>query len=630
MGTSTLRVSLPQSVLIVLLTLYLTGCEQECLASAQLSGQLLFDSAVSSVKTLASRLGNAFDNSCPPSTCPCSQDLCQPLPKNSAPVCFPSNSSKTNLYNCSNLLEQVGTPSCPSVLVTRDKSSVNYVRLDASQKVDLNIDAIGTQQSAVCRTSQLDSVFLSISESYQQYNIYADYYVGTIDGSFRSFPGREDSSTNCGAFDSRRRPWYSGAISYPNHLVILIDRGYSMGNDVTVPTPTSLAGSGLDYAKIFASSLLETVYVGSYVNVFTFGGNRAIAYNDSTPVDFNPSDPQSHPELEDLKIRINSTFKDASNTVPLDFLKALNASFKAFDGANTDMFNRSLALNVILLSDGLFTTDINYSDPSTAAFISQFATRNVTLFIYGMNANPDPALGYDARLTTLRDKSGGFYLNIRGSDFQDPLFSMGSYFGFLAASHKNMYGDSPFWSRNYIDYFGVAQIVTVAEPAFTANNSFVGVAAIDIILDELGPETIKDFKKALDSQRGKQAALSVSSAAVIPETFADTCQYDPQDILCPPGDTGIPFYKRRCCDSKTCPASLDVVAKGGSHSNNTKVGTILGPIIGVLALAIVAAATLIWLRRRRRVRTPPQVVGGPKKQGQSPDRQNEDVWATPM
>ncbi|KAL2613911.1 hypothetical protein R1flu_025603, partial [Riccia fluitans] len=466
------------------------------------------------IKALASSLGAAYDTPCPPS-CPCSQDLCRPLPTSSKAICFPSDHNiDSNLYSCTDLLAKDRvTSNCASVVVTNTTSSVNYVRVDENGNVTLSQNPENTQTSAVCRTQQLDDVFQSISTTFGTY--YVDYYVGTIDGSVRTFPGREDQTDNCAAFDSRKRPFYNGGISYPNHLVILIDRGSDMGGDATLPAGTS-SGSRLENAQKFASSLMETVYVDSYVNVFTFGGGGGIPYQDSRKVLFNYTNPQNHPELQPLKNQIISTIINDTATVPADFVEALNVSFRAFDTVS-----ESLALNIIIFTDGGFTATIDYSDASTVAVINQVKSRT-KLFIYGIT----PAAS-DAGLQTLSNRVDGYYRNLETlPDFRGPLVSMGTYFGYLAASHKISYGDTPFWTRNYKDFFSIGDIVTVAMPAFNTNNTFVGVAGIDITLDELGPskgsnEVRDDFNNAVRNRRNNQTQLTQPApvAADIPNTF---------------------------------------------------------------------------------------------------------------
>ncbi|KAL3678954.1 hypothetical protein R1sor_021910 [Riccia sorocarpa] len=592
------------SILVALQILVLVCCLQQLQAIPQQPspGNQLFTQAVTGVKTIADALGKAYDNLCP-GNCDstCSQDLCRPLPDNSSPICFKKARNESILFNCTNPHQE---QRCISVSVTIDKSSVTYVRENGNPKMDATV----FQRSAVCRTQRLDGTFRIVSQAFGQY--FAQYYVGTIDGTLRTFPGREDGSPgNCVLYDSRRRPWYNGAIYCPNHLVILIDRGRSMKDDVS----SGPSSSKLDVVKTFASSLMETVYADSYVNVFAFGGGSDITYSKSVQVQFNSSDPN----LDPLKSRINSTTLNVTtNTQPDDFVSALNVTLKAFQ--DPDVKSRNLLQNVILLTDGVFTETINYDDPSVKDVFTRLKSLNITLFIYGIT------LDHDDGMKNLSDHVSGSYQDIHEvQDFSDPLFSMGSYLGYLATCHRNMYAD-PFWSPNYRDYFNISDIVTVAAPAFSADNSFVGVAAIDVILEELGPDWSadrNDFLNAVTEQRSNQSKVHVLPQTQRPEAFDDssTCSnsYENSYPLCPsrrkstgPPDKGI------CCDS-----CIRRVHKG----SNSNLDIILGPIGGFVLLLVLIGACICMFRKRK---PPTPALGGstPPQPAGSPD----DRWARPL
>ncbi|KAL3679019.1 hypothetical protein R1sor_021975 [Riccia sorocarpa] len=577
----------------VLLALLFWGCclQQIQASSQQPSGNDLFKRAQDGVITIANALSKAYDNSCPESCdMNCSQDLCGPLPDKSSPICFQKARNESVLFNCTNQNQE---QSCRSVRVTNDRSSITYVREGGNRQRDATI----FQRSALCRTLGLDNTFSQVSNAFGPY--FAQYYVGTIDGTLRTFPGREDGSENCLVYDSRKRPWYNGAISYPNHLVILVDRGSTMKEDATVSTSTS-PGTRLDYAKVFAASLMETLYVGSYVNFFSFGGGTVDPYKTSIQVLFNFDNPQGHPELESLKSQIRSTNASDSSTEPDEFVMALNTIIKAYD--SVESANQNLLRNIILFTDGAFTGNINYTDPSVGAVISEATSRNVTLFIYGMSSNA--FVGDSAGLQKLSTTVHGHYQNIQNDpDLRDPLLSMASYSGYLATSHRNLYDNSPFWNRNYKDFFAVGDIVTVATPVFTAGFSFIGVAAIDIILDELGPETGSpmrdDFTAALKQQRDKQNALlsAVSSPAEIPNTFNDStnCSNAWPGYLCLPGaDSGTLFAQRSCCNSCGFDSGIN-----GTSNGNKSLAFIVGPSIGrALLLMILVAGMICGFRKK--------------------------------
>ncbi|KAL2613918.1 hypothetical protein R1flu_025610 [Riccia fluitans] len=187
-----------------------------------------------------------------------------------------------------------------------------------------------------------------------------------------------------------------------------------------------------------ASSLMETVYTSkeleNYINVFSFGGNNSL-YKEPTTVQFNPEDPESHPELTDLKKQIDTLKVDGAKTTLDDFLVALNLTLTDFnESASKANARPPLQPNIILFTDGFFTSSLNQS--SVTDVRNRLVSQGVNLFIYGIDAN-----GNDAGLISFLDNVNGFsgiYQSLTPSNLSahDPLFSMRSYFGFLAASHR--------------------------------------------------------------------------------------------------------------------------------------------------------------------------------------------------
>ncbi|KAL3678952.1 hypothetical protein R1sor_021908 [Riccia sorocarpa] len=570
-------------MLQVLATLFVVGiglCDWT--ASAENTfGQAHFESMMSNVKQIASELGHIYDSPCGPQECRCSQDLCMPLLEDNNPSCLKSLFNTSNIYNCSSFLTtKLGstTQVCPSVMITTSRSSAAYVR------TDVNAAALGTQQSAICRTQQLDPLFNSLSANSPYY---ARYFIQTISGGFRSYPGREEMGDSCLAFDGRTRPWFS-SISVPNHLVVVIDHGYSMGGNAD----TWELYSRLTYAQKFALSLVDTVYV-NYVNVVSFGGNDISSQSYETPihVNFDPNNPQNHPELEPLKEKINLLTVSQNDTDASDFANALKTALRAFNESHN-----SLA-NVVIFTDGSFTSGNFFSDPSITSILDQMVNSNVQLFIYGINAGIS-----GSGLQALSKSVNSTFQNI--IEFSNPLFTMQSYLGYLAGCHRNLYGETGFWSRNYKDYFNVGYALTVALPAFSKNGSFIGVAAINLVKDELGPDEPqntfrKDFEAAVEAQRIQQDKVQAGFDAkaflrpAVPSFFDDSsCVYNMQSgLLCVSGQRNSKesLNERRCCNS-----CRDF---GGGGTNKRASRIELGSVFGVLGLAVVVITATFWLRR---------------------------------
>ncbi|KAL2613932.1 hypothetical protein R1flu_025624 [Riccia fluitans] len=549
------------------------------------SAQNQFDLLVSNIKILASKLGEIHSVLCP-QNCACSQDFCQPLRKGSFTCFEPRVSNETNLYNCSSLLRRElggNEKICSSIYVT-NTSSVSYPRQSITSPPK------AAQMSAICRTQELENVFVDISS---QVPYFADYYVGMVDGSHRAFPGTlEEGGDPCLAYDSRKRPWYTGGINYANHLIILIDSGDGMTSN---PILGNFTTSRLMLAKQFASALMGSVYSNNYINVFNFGGNNSL-YKSSTRVSFTSADPESHPELQHLNDQINSiTIEIGVETKPEDFVGALNITLKAFSDAVSDLASDAL-LNIILFTDGSFTQangGLNLSNPKVAGIINQLQTRKVKLFIYG-----DPGK-YDSDLQILSNSVNGVknadtFVYLKQTDVNnfDPLFSMKSYFGYLAASSNAKYNKTPLWSPPYRDYFNVGLIVTVTMPSFSANKSFVGVAGIDIILEQLGSQQ-EAFKAIVTAQ---QNSLTAGSAMVsVPTTFDELCASpykDVQDILCLGGSSK---GDGKCCN--TCgPSSRKKKIPRGA----VVTGSVIGAPVGVVVLGFICWGIVIRWRKHKK------------------------------
>ncbi|KAG6548762.1 hypothetical protein Mapa_009772 [Marchantia paleacea] len=77
------------------------------------------------------------------------------------------------------------------------------------------------------------------------------------------FHFQEEEESSCVRYDNRKRPWYNGAISHPNYLIILVDCGNTMSEDATVQP----LGNRLEAAIGFSMSLMDTVYKNNYINV---------------------------------------------------------------------------------------------------------------------------------------------------------------------------------------------------------------------------------------------------------------------------------------------------------------------------------------------------------------------------
>ena len=79
----------------------------------------------------------------------------------------------------------------------------------------------------------------------------------------------------------------------------------------------------------------------------------------------------------------------------------------------------------------------------------------------------------------------------------DPLWTLRSYFGILARIRLTATNNRPSWTSPYEDSGSLGMIITVEFPAFADNYTLIGVAGIDVLLEELGSITQSDFTGVL-------------------------------------------------------------------------------------------------------------------------------------
>lgn len=111
---------------------------------------------------------------------------------------------------------------------------------------------------------------------------------------------------------------------------------------------------------------------------------------------------------------------------------------------------------VILFTDGA-------SLPSTEELVSvirDIRSEHIRLFIFEIGGNSNTALGQ------LACQVDGFAERLNPLNLiQNPLFTLNSYFSFLAQSQRNTTdGTKPFWQRVYTDFGNLGDVITVAYP----------------------------------------------------------------------------------------------------------------------------------------------------------------------
>ncbi|KAL2613939.1 hypothetical protein R1flu_025631 [Riccia fluitans] len=180
---------------------------------------------------------------------------------------------------------------------------------------------------------------------------------------------------------------------------------------------------------------------------------------------------------------------------------------------------------------------------------------------------------------------------------------MQAFLGYMGACHKRLFGETGFWSRNYKDYFNVGYALTVSLPVFSRNGSFIGVASMDAVSDELGPDEPqnvfrKEFEAAVEAHRVKQdKVLAAFDEKTFPKTevpaiFDDSsCVYDMRPQLLCSSEQG---NSKKTLDDRRCCISCRNVRSGGPDKKKA-ITIALPSVFGFVVLMVVIVAVSLFL-----------------------------------
>ncbi|KAH8975711.1 hypothetical protein BDL97_01G173200 [Sphagnum fallax] len=239
---------------------------------------------------------------------------------------------------------------------------------------------------------------------------------------------------------------------------------------------TYLAG-----AQIIMQQLLQTVSGQDYVNIIMFnsGGSSELSASGLVLVKGNvTSDPNDHPELDPLETALLN--QNGSNQQgPSNLTAAIESAFSNFKAASP---NASKV--IVVLMDAWFVYSENVTLPET-----QLQTAGVKVLIYKLpQANDNNVYLSNSPLLGSLCRIGGTFEVIE-QDLNNPLYAIKSYFFYLASTHMVALAvaGKPLWTNLYLDFDEISTYITsVTFPAFGADGQLLGVAGIDVYIDELG------------------------------------------------------------------------------------------------------------------------------------------------
>ncbi|KAH9576244.1 hypothetical protein CY35_01G151900 [Sphagnum magellanicum] len=397
-------------------------------------GSDFLDTKETQVKSIAIQAQANQANSCELiSTCNCTRRACAPLlgeitqcitaPNN--PLCTgPDNSSCLNM-----------------------KADYNQSYVTLPPMTILN-DVQSEITNAVCTQRPLDETFATMSNA----STFSLVYFGSVDGTWRAYPGREESSDDCVTYDPRTRPWYLTGISVLKYVIVLIDVSATMDNQLT---PFLLSYSYLQASQNISMALLGTLLQGDYVNILTFDNAQALPLNTNAVYLQNDS---TSSELQGLKDKLTN-IRASDQTGPSNLTLAIEAALTYFP-TNTPKYLKI----IIVLTDGQFATTGN---PNQTLPVNEISSNKTKVFVYKMlqtiTTDDDPYLERGSNLPSQICEVDGTF-EVISQNLDNPLFAIKSFYSFLANTHIVAVNQKPYWSNVYPSFFEGSLCMTVTYP----------------------------------------------------------------------------------------------------------------------------------------------------------------------
>ena len=164
---------------------------------------------------------------------------------------------------------------------------------------------------------------------------------------------------------------------------------------------------------------------------------------------------------------------------------------------------------ILTFTDGQ-VTPVNLNASSTGNVFDSIRTQMALVQFYSFDRSP---VEMNA-LSAVACYCSGTYERILIS-VSNPLWTLRSYFGILARLRLKATNEKPVWTAPYADNGNLGQVITVAYPAFDLDNyTLIGVAGIDVLIDELGSNALAEFSSALTARGNTEPVTSVVSASL--------------------------------------------------------------------------------------------------------------------
>ncbi|GMH39474.1 hypothetical protein BSKO_07372 [Bryopsis sp. KO-2023] len=333
--------------------------------------------------------------------------------------------------------------------------------------------------------------FAALNNEFQRLEVETWSYIGTIDGTFRTYPTRqrlrdpdgEKYFQGCASYDPRIRPWYISASTGPKDVVLLIDTSGSMAGPVESPRWRLMRKALL--------SLLDTFTTADFVNIVSFASEANVLLK-GKPL---------HSASDKNRAKMKNALRKVVVNGGTDFNNGFSEAFDLLEAASIESVNDTSSdctKIIIFLTDGedcsLGRTGGECSlsrEEGPEQLLANIEKRQAALekgtrsraliFTFSMGKDADDSV--PKQIACANDGTWSFF-----EDGDDPLLKLNSYYTFLAAAR---YPGRVTWAEPYVDASGLGLITTAAKAVYSPKGENgtsgvqIGVVGHDVMLGEL-------------------------------------------------------------------------------------------------------------------------------------------------
>lgn len=320
-------------------------------------------------------------------------------------------------------------------------------------------------------------------------------YFGHTSGAYKIYPGSNRSS--CSDYDPRFRPWYVQAQTRPKNVILVIDTSGSMGSF-----------SRMSRAREAALTVLRTLNPEDYVGVVSFQSSPKMA-----PGCFSQKLAVANPYNLQLLEEFVGNLTESGGTV---YGEAFKAALALRD--NSPQPSKSLFTAILFLTDGV------PNDGGYLPWITNDPKKTTTIwFAFGLGFSPGSS---EQQILNQIAAAGGTNTAVLIPDGTsvDLRTVMGSYYenaNFLVGVSDNCTTTTP-----YFDASGLGLVLTVACPAYDGTQRLLGVAGVDITLEQV----LEDLA-LVTAQRGWAILLDSTGRTYVHPKLASPTQVNQDPFL---------------------------------------------------------------------------------------------------